>query len=146
MTQKEAQEVVVENMKKWQKIENGAIAICSSVLEKTDHPILRFVMETIIRDSQNHYNLQGMIVSSMTEKPMTIQPEDVMAVWDEIEKHNAMEKETVKLAQESLAALKDSKHLAAQKYLLEYLLIDEAKHDKMLENLEMIKNGLYPGN
>lgn len=144
MTQKEAQELVVQNMKKWQKIENGAIAICSRVLEKTDHPILRFVMETVIRDSQNHYNLQGLIVDSLTSKPITLRPEDVAEIWEEIEKHNEMEKETVKLAKETLEALKNSKYLSAQTYLLQYLLEDEEKHDNMLERLEKVKDNLYP--
>jgi hypothetical protein len=30
------------------------------------------------------------------------------------------------------------------KYLLEYLLTDERKHDKLLEEMEKIKKGMYP--
>ncbi|MCB2212208.1 hypothetical protein KQI52_08875 [bacterium] len=146
MTQKEAQEKLIENMKKWQKVENGAIAICSRMLEKTDHPILRMVMETIIRDSQNHYNVQGLIVDSMTAKPMTLSPDDVKAIWDEVEKHNELEKETVRLAKEAIEVLKKSKYLSAQNYLLEYLLADEEKHVMLLENLEKVKDSLYPYN
>ena len=31
-----------------------------------------------------------------------------------------------------------------QKYLISYLLEDEKKHDKLLEDLKLIKNDMYP--
>ena len=146
MSQKEAQEAIVATMKKWQKIENAGIANCSRMLEQTEHPVLRMVLETIIRDSQNHYNLQGLVVDSLTSKPLTLQPEDVKTIWEQIEEHNELERDTVKMAKETLETLKDSKYLTAQNYLLEYLMIDEEKHVKMLEMLEKVKDNLYPYN
>jgi len=34
--------------------------------------------------------------------------------------------------------------MVIQEYLLNYLLMDEEKHDRMLETLEKIKSGMYP--
>ena len=37
-----------------------------------------------------------------------------------------------------------NKGMAVQAYLLEYLLIDEEKHDAILSKLESIKKSMYP--
>jgi hypothetical protein len=34
--------------------------------------------------------------------------------------------------------------MLVQRYLLEYLLADEKKHDQLLEKLEAIKKDMYP--
>lgn len=145
MSQKEVQEKMVENLKKWQKLENSAMSSASKILEKTDHPLLRMVMETILRDSQNHYNVQQLIIDSMEKKPFALRPEDVKEVWTEIEKHNELEKQTVEMGNQILGDLK-GKHLTAQHYLLRYLLVDEEKHNAMLDMLEKVKDDLYPYN
>ena len=54
-----------------------------------------------------------------------------------------MEKKTVELAEEALAALKGKK-VIVQEYLLKYLLEDENKHNHILESLGAIKDGMYP--
>ncbi|MBW1873760.1 MAG: hypothetical protein JRJ19_16985, partial [Deltaproteobacteria bacterium] len=59
------------------------------------------------------------------------------------EKHIELEKKTVQFANEALAALKGKK-MVVQEYLLDYLLIDEEKHNKVLKSLETIKKGMYP--
>lgn len=143
MSQKEVQEQIVQDLKTWQKIENASMSSCSKVLEQTDHPLLRAVMETILRDSQNHYNIQQMILDSLEKKSITLTPDDVAAVWDGIEKHNLLEKKTVEMATKLLAEVK-GKHMTAQHYLLRYLLIDEEKHNAMLDMLEKVKGDLYP--
>ena len=56
----------------------------------------------------------------------------------------SIEKETVVLAKESLAAIEGKKGLVIQQYLIEYLLKDEEKHDAILANLEGIKKNMYP--
>jgi hypothetical protein len=34
--------------------------------------------------------------------------------------------------------------MVVQNYLLDYLQVDEEKHDFLLENLQKIKSGMYP--
>ena len=60
-----------------------------------------------------------------------------------VEKHIELERKTVDLPKEALTALKGTKMVVVQ-YLIEYLLEDENKHNKILDNLEGIKKGMYP--
>jgi len=143
MSTKEIQEKIVENMKQWQKIENASVAQMSAIIEKTQNPVIQIVMEIIQRDSQMHHRVQQMIVDSLERQAIVLTPEDLGQIWDLIEKHIAMEEETVKLAEESLAALKGKK-MVVQEYLLNYLKTDESKHDELLETLSKIKSGMYP--
>ena len=143
MTTKEIQEKITSNMRRWQKIENASVASTGAVIEKTNNPIVRLVMEIIQRDSQMHYRIQELIADSLESKTITLSPDELESVWDLIEKHILLEKKTVELANEALAALKGKKRVV-QEYLLEYLLIDEEKHNKVLDSLETIKKGMYP--
>lgn len=143
MTTKEIQEKIVDNMKRWQKIENASVASTGKVIEKTENPIVRIVMEIIQRDSQMHYRIQEMVADSLESKTITLTPDELASVWDLIEKHIHLEKKTVELANEALKALKGKK-MVVQEYLLDYLLIDEEKHNKVLDSLETIKKGMYP--
>ena len=143
MSTKEAQEQIVSNMKKWQKIENSAVASTSRVIEKTENPIVRLVMEIIQRDSQMHHRVQEFIKSTLEEKPIVLTPDELADIWTMIEKHIEIEKKTIETAQSALEAIKDKK-MVVQEYLLNYLLTDEKKHDALLATLETIKKGMYP--
>ena len=144
MNAKETQEAIVKNMKKWQKIENASVSSTGKIIEQTENPIVRLVMEIIQRDSQMHYRVQELIIDSLVSKVITLTPDEVGKVWSSIEKHIELEKETVRLAEESLKALKGNKGMIVQKYLIEYLLKDEEKHNEILANLEAVKKDMYP--
>jgi ferritin-like protein len=113
-------------------------------MEKTDNPVVRLVMEIIQRDSQMHHRIQEFIADSLESKAITLTPDEIGEVWELIEKHIALEKDTVRLAKESLEATEGKKGLTVQRYLLEYLLTDEEKHNTVLERLESIKKDMYP--
>jgi len=140
---KEVQQDLIANMEAWRKIENASIASTGRVIEKTENPIVRLVMEIIQRDSQMHYHVQGWIADSL-QKTVSLTPEELGEVWDLIEEHIKIEKKVQKLAEESLEATKDSKAMLVQSYLLEYLLEDEKKHKLLLERLADIQKGMYP--
>ena len=144
MSTKEAQEKIVSNMTKWQKIENASVSSTGRVIEKTENPIVRLVMEIIQRDSQMHYRVQELIADSLTTKAIALTPDEVGDVWGLIEKHIELEKQTVELAKSSLRAIEGKKGMIVQGYLLEYLLKDEEKHDVILEKLNEVKKGMYP--
>jgi bacterioferritin (cytochrome b1) len=145
MTTKELQQSIVSNMQHWQKIENAAVASTGRVLEKTNNPVVRLVMEVIQRDSMMHHRVQDMIASSLSaaDQAVSLAPEELAEVWGLVEEHIALERKTVDLAKEALAAVK-GKHMVVQEYLLNYLLIDEEKHNALLDNLEGVKRGMYP--
>jgi hypothetical protein len=143
MSTKEIQEKLVDNMRRWQQIENASVASTGKVMEKTKNPIVSVVMEIIQRDSQMHHQVQEMIASSLTTKALSLTPEELAEIWDMVETHIELEKKTVELAEEALAALKGKK-MIVQEYLLKYLLEDENKHNHILESLGAIKDGMYP--
>lgn len=143
MSTKEIQDQIVANMRAWQKIENASVASTGGVIEKTDNVIVRMVMEIIQRDSQMHYRIQDLIADSLESKTITLTPDELEKVWSMIEKHIELEKKTVEFANEALNALKGKK-MVVQEYLLDYLKIDEEKHNKILETLGTIKKGMYP--
>lgn len=142
MGKKEAQIQLVENMRRWQKVENAAVTSTAQIMEGTDNEYIRAVAEIINRDSQMHYRIQQLIVDSVT-KTAVMPVDDLKAVWDAIEKHIEIERRTIALATESLELL-DHQRQGLQQYLLEYLLEDEKKHDNLLAKLELIKKGMYP--
>jgi len=143
MSTKEIQQSIVDNMRRWQKIENASVASTGKVIEMTSNSLVRMVMEIIQRDSQFHYRVQEFIADSLETKTVSLTPEELADVWDMIEKHIKLEEKTVELAQEALVALKGKK-MAVQEYLLNYLLLDENKHNKILGHLKSIKEGMYP--
>ncbi|MBN1212148.1 MAG: hypothetical protein JXA92_06175 [candidate division Zixibacteria bacterium] len=143
MSTKEIQKAIVDNMKRWQKIENASVASTGKVIDKTDNPVVRLIMEVIQRDSQFHYRVQEMIADSLETKTITLTPDDLGEVWEMIEKHIELEKKTVELAEEALKSLKGKK-MVVQEYLLNYLLEDEKKHNLVLDHLGIIKKGMYP--
>lgn len=143
MSTKETQEKIIDNMKRWQKVENSSVASTGKVIEKTENPLIRLIMEIIQRDSQMHYRIQEMIINSLESGTISLNPDELTDVWDLIEKHIKLEEKTVELANEAKEALKGKK-MVVQEYLIDYLLIDEEKHNKVLETLETIKKGMYP--
>ena len=140
---KEIQEKLARTMKDWQKIEDASTASCGRVMESTDNPLIRLVMEIIQRDSQIHHRVQEFIARSITEQALSLTPEELGKVWDGIRSHIELEKKMVGYVEETLGALKGRKMLV-QEYLLTYLREDEQKHDRLLEALDKIKAGLYP--
>jgi len=137
MTTKELQEKIVANMRRWQKVEDASVVQTSEIIAKTQNPIIRMVMEIIRADSERHYRVQELIAKSLESTTIEFSADELAEVWTMIEK------KAESLAEESLAAMKGKKMLI-QEYLLNYLMLDEAKHDQLLENLEKIKKGMYP--
>ena len=143
MSTKESQEQLVAHMRRWQKIEDAAVASTGKVIEETENPIIRLVMEIIQRDSQMHHRVQELIADSLTTKSIAMTPEELAHVWESIEKHIEIERLTIELAEAALSTLRGKKMLV-QEYLLEYLLEDEKKHNHILESLATIQKGMYP--
>jgi len=143
MTMKENLENLSGIMKRWQKLENAAIAQAARIMEETDHPLIRAVMEIIKNDSENHYRVQQLIIDSLEKEYINVFTDDLARCWESIERHIALEKKTIEMAAESLVALEGSKNVV-QLYLLDYLKMDEEKHDKMLADLDRIKRAMYP--
>jgi hypothetical protein len=140
---KDTQEKIIANMKNWQKIEDASVASVSEVIEKTDNPVINIVMEIIKRDSEMHHRIQQMVVDCLESSTVELSSDDLVKVWDLIEKHIAIEERAADYAKHSLEATKESKGMLVPRYLLTYLMTDEAKHDKLLDDLALFKKGMY---
>jgi bacterioferritin (cytochrome b1) len=143
-SKKAIQEDLIANMRTWRKIENASVASTGRIIEKTENPVVRLVMEIIQRDSQMHYRVQEWISDSLTGKAVTLTPDDIGQVWGMIEDHIKLEQKTVELAKEAIESIGGSKAMQVQAYLLEYLLEDEEKHNNLLGRLAAIQRGMYP--
>lgn len=142
MAQKAAEnlEELVALLKRWQDIEVQTVAQTTAVMEKTGNPLIRLVMEIIRQDSAMHKRVQQVILDSLEKQAISLSPEELGDVWDMIEKHAEMEKETIALAEKA----RKNCRLFTQRHLLTYLIEDEKKHDRLLGQLEDFKRNLYP--
>jgi hypothetical protein len=125
---------------RWQEIESESIAQTTGIMEKTTNPLIRLVMEIIRQDSAMHRRVQQAILDSIEKEAFSLTPEELGEVWEMIEKHAEMEKETIMLAQKALRNCR----LFVQRHLLTYLIEDEQKHDRLLTQLEDFKRKIYP--
>jgi hypothetical protein len=142
MSTKELQEKIVSNMRRWQSVEDASVMQMSEIISKTNNPFIRLVMEIIRADSMNHYRVQELIAKSLESETVAFSPDEYEKVSDLIEKHIKTEKRAEELAKDSLQAIAGKK-MVVQEYLLKYLIEDESKHDHLLENLELMKKGMF---
>jgi len=140
MTGPERIEKTVGMLRHWQGLERKAIETMSELMEKTSNPLIRQILEIIRNDSTQHHRVQQFLIDSLTTQPVNLTPEELGEVWDAIEAHDQVERETIEIAKE----LKEECRFFVQKALLEYLILDEEKHDHILGQLEEFKKNLYP--
>lgn len=144
MSTKELQQDLIEQMRTWQKVEDAAVLQTAKIISSTQNPLIRTVMEIINRDSMMHHRVQGMVADSFERFAVNVSPDDLSAVWDAIETHIQTEKKMQGAVQETLEKIKGNKSMVVAEYLLNYLLIDEDKHNALLESLAKIKKGMSP--
>ena len=138
--QKELNEKLVATLKKWQKVEDASVQSTSEIISKTKNPVVKQIMEIIKQDSAMHKKVQQLIIDSFEKEAIQLQPEELSNVWGLVENHIELEKETIRLAEESR---KNSNNFIVR-YLLGYLMTDEQKHNDILAQMEDVKRGMYP--
>ena len=92
---------LVNALRQWQAIERQAVDTCAEIMEKTDNPLIRQIMEIIRNDSVQHHRVQQFIIDSLTKEAVTLTPEELAEVWDEITAHDEVERKTIELAKEA---------------------------------------------
>lgn len=126
---------IVHLMKQWQLIEDASVNNTTQIINMNSNPLIHVVMEIIRQDSAMHRRVQQLIIDHFSKNELSVSPEELEEIWDMIMEHDIMEKKTISLAKQALPEVKNS----SVAYLIEYLLTDEKKHDKMLEELEKLK-------
>jgi len=133
-------EELKRTLKRWQEIEVASVEHTTAMIERTKNPLIKLVMEIIRQDSVMHKRVQQVILDSLEKQAFSLTPEELADIWDMIEKHAEMEKETIALAETA----RRNCRLFVQRHLLTYLVEDEQKHDRLMAQLEDFKRGLYP--
>jgi hypothetical protein len=133
-------EEMVESLREWQAIERQAMDQTANIMEKTSNPFIRIIMEIIRQDSLMHHRVQQVIVDSLTREAVSLTPEEIGEIWDQIEEHDETEKHVVEIGK----SLREKAWTPIHKQLLDYLVTDEEKHDHLLEQLGELKKGMYP--
>ncbi len=131
---------LISTLRRWQEIEDGSVAACSGIIDETKNPLIRLVMEIIRQDSVMHKKVQQVMIDSMEKQAISLTPEELGQIWESIERHAEMEKETIALAEKA----RKNCRLFVLRHLLTYLIEDEQKHDRLLAQLEDFKRGIYP--
>jgi len=137
------QEDLVTKLRSWQKIEEISVVSADRIIENTDHPLVKLVMEIIRADSRMHSRVQQLIVECVEEKPITLTPDNMTEVWEALNHHMALEQQMVDMVDVTLREVKKRKMLIPE-YLLNYLYTDELKHSNLLSLLEEVKQGMHP--
>ena len=142
MTQKAAENLseLIAALNRWQEIESATIAQTTAIMDKTKNPLIRLVMEIIRQDSTMHKRVQQVLLDSLETQAFSLTPEELGDIWEMIERHATMEKETIALAEKAQRNCR----LFVQRHLLSYLIEDERKHDRLLTQLEDFKRKIYP--
>ena len=138
---KDWDDMAVATLRDWQSLERDALEATAKIMETTDNPVIRQIMEIIRMDSMQHHRVQQFIIDTLTKDAVTLTREDVGSIWEAIEKHDEVERKTIGLAK----TLLENCRMPVQKVLLEYLLTDEEKHDKLLMHLNDVKKGMARG-
>ena len=128
---------MVEELRKWQAIERISMEQTAQIMENTTNPYVRMIMEVIRHDSLMHHRVQQLIVDTLTTADVPLTHEELAGIWKSIEAHDEAEKDVIKIAE----GLKEKAWSPLHKMLLDYLLTDEQKHDRLLEQLGEVKKG-----
>ncbi|GAB4337981.1 MAG: hypothetical protein Kow0099_11650 [Candidatus Abyssubacteria bacterium] len=128
------------DLDKWQKVESATVKTCTEVQKRTQNPLIKMVAEIIRRDSETHIDVLQLIKDSLTKEALHLTPDELAEIWDLVDGYHRVEQKSVDIAQQ---AIRDSR-LFAIRHLLTYLLEDESKHLKLLNQLDDFKRNLFP--
>ena len=139
-TAAESVEELKGTLRQWQGLEDKTIEQTTAIAQKTENPLIKLIMEIIRQDSAMHRRVQQVMLDGLEKQAFTLTPEELADVWDLIEEHAEMERQTIALAEKA----RRNCRLFVHRHLLTYLIEDEQKHDRLLSQLEDFKRGIYP--
>jgi hypothetical protein len=139
-SQKEEMEALVALLQDWQKLEAKGIKFLNALQKETDNKVINEVLEIIKCDSRQHRRVQQFLVDGLTKEAYSLSIEEVADIWDKLSEHDKLEEDAIEFAKKARKSTSSS----VTRFFLNYLLEDEEKHHKMLDNLEDVKLNLYP--
>ncbi len=142
MSTKEDLAKLADVLHEWQHLETATVVQTAQIIDRTRNPVIRLVMEIIQADSAMHHRVQQLILDTLEREAVTLDVDDLERVWAAIDAHVQAERRTGELAAAARKALEGTKDVV-QLYLLSYLARDEAKHERLLDDLGLVKRGMY---
>jgi len=136
-----ARDALAHAMRRWQEVEASSIDQTVDISRSSRCAFVRLVMEIIRRDSAMHRRVQRFILESLEKQGDPASAGDLLAVRAAVAAHARAEAASVELSMEAAASLGESPDPVLE-YLLAYLELDEAKHDRLLEGLEKLADSL----
>ena len=129
----------IDDIKKWQKLEDVTIKSSEEIMKKTDNQLIQVLMGAIKRDSEKHKEILQLI-HDVIAKSYTLRPDELAEMSHLLEKHLAIEKESIEVAEKAY----HNSRLFVLRHLITYILEDERKHHKIISQLDDFKRHLYP--
>lgn len=128
-----------EGIKKWQEVEDQTIASSEDIIHATDNVLVKTIAGIIMADSAKHKQVLG-VISETLEGTISLQPEELAELSELLRNHLHIERESIRMAQEQY----DNSRNFVIRHLLTYLMEDEKKHAKLIQQLNDFKKKLYP--
>ena len=124
---------------KWQVMEDETIALCEEIVSSTDNALIKTMAGIIGADSAKHKQVLSLITEAL-QGTITLTPDELGTLSVLLDKHMKLEQASIDMA---MREYDNSRHFVVR-HLLSYLLQDEQKHMKILQQLNDYKRQLYP--
>lgn len=124
---------------KWQEVEDKTIASCEDITHSTDNVLVKTVAGIIMTDSAKHKQVLDLI-SDTLNGTVALTPDELGELSEMLRNHLHLERESIRLAQDQY----DISRNFVIRHLLTYLMEDEKKHAKLLQQLNDFKKNIYP--
>lgn len=128
-----------QGIKKWQEVEDQTIASSEDIIHATDNLLVKTIASIIMADSAKHKQVLDLMNDTL-EGTVTLQPEELADLSELLRNHLHIERESIRMAQDQY----DNSRNFVIRHLLTYLLEDEKKHAKLMQQLNDFKKKLYP--
>jgi len=124
----------------WLSGESDTVAKCSAIREESKNPLVRLFAEIIQGSSETHIRILKLIHESLTRKAISLTPDELGQISDLMKGYLATERKSVDMAQRAV----ESSRIFAIRQLLTYMLEDESRSEKLLNQLDDFKRRIYP--
>lgn len=145
MTQKalesiEDTEQFLADLYEWQSAESDTLVKCFEIQKKTNNVLVNLVAEIIQRNSKTHIQVLNLIHEGLTKKAMPLTPDELGQIWDLVESYAETERKSKDMAEKVIC----NSRMFAIKQLFVYMVEDESRNLKFLNQLEDFKRRMYP--
>lgn len=126
-------------IKNWQEIEDKTIASCEDIIHATDNVLVKTIAGIIMTDSAKHKQVLSLMTDTLNGT-VTLTPDELGELSQLMRDHLHLERDSIRLAQDQY----DISRNFVIRHLLTYLMADEKKHAKLMQQLNDFKKNIYP--